>query len=83
MKDKRTTEGGDILNYENFVTRSMQEQERVVCHEAASSTRWLLGGCGASGIESLTSGTGKKKSRMKHQSKLSHRKKRGYVSGIM
>jgi hypothetical protein len=44
MKDKRTAEGGDILNFENFVTRPMQEQGMVVCHEAASSTRWLLGG---------------------------------------
>jgi hypothetical protein len=44
MKDKRTAEGEDILNFENFVTRPMQEQGMLVCHEAASSTRWLLRG---------------------------------------
>ena len=65
MKDKRTAEGGDILNFENFVTRPMQEQGMVVCHEAASSTRWFLGGCSASSIESLRG----------------DRKKRDYASG--
>jgi hypothetical protein len=44
MKDKKTAEGEDILNFENFVTRPMQEQGMLVCHEAASSTRWLLRG---------------------------------------
>jgi hypothetical protein len=56
MKDKRTAEGGDILNFENFVTRPMQEQGTVVCHEAALVG--CLGGVAHLALK-VTSGTGK------------------------
>jgi hypothetical protein len=80
MKDKKTAEGEDILNFENFVTRPMQEQGMLVCHEAASSTRWLLRGVIAYLALKVSQLAPENRSGMKLE-QTSHRKKRGYVSG--
>lgn len=81
MKGKRTAEGEDILNFENFVTRPMQEQGMLVCHEAASSTRWLLGGVVAYLALKVSQLAPEKQVKNEALEQTSHRKKRGYVSG--
>jgi len=83
MRDKGTAEGRYILNFENFVTRPMQEQGMVVWHEAASSTRWLLGGDVAHLALKVSQVVSEKqvKNEAPEQTSQGDRKKRGYASG--